>query len=135
MLTHKNVISNTVQFGCWFNGAQMETKDGKVELVFPQGVDPEKDRPVARDKEIALVVVPWFHAMGTIGYLNNMISGGTTMVVFPRFDPVEYIEAVKKFSATTLGGAPQLYVPLVNMPGFENYDLSGIIYSCTVFSI
>jgi long-chain acyl-CoA synthetase len=126
MLTHKNVISNTLQFGCWFNGAQLKTVGDTVELIYPDGVDPIKDRPVARDEETALVVVPWFHAMGTVGYLNNMISGGTTMVVFPRFEPTEYIDAVKKFSATTLGGAPQLYVPLINMPGFENYDLSGI---------
>jgi long-chain acyl-CoA synthetase len=126
MLTHKNVASNTLQFGCWFNGAQLKTVDDTVELIYPEGVDPIRDRPVARDNETALVVVPWFHAMGTVGYLNNMISGGTTMVVFPRFDPTEYIEAVKKFSATVLGGAPQLYVPLINMPGFENYDLSGV---------
>jgi long-chain acyl-CoA synthetase len=126
MLTHKNVVSNTVQFGCWMNGSQLEEINGKVEPVFPEGVDPVRDRPVARDMETALVVVPWFHAMGTVGYLNNMISGGTTMVVFPRFDPVEYIGAVKKFSATSLGGAPQLYVPLVNLPDFDQYDLSGI---------
>ncbi|MFZ2630572.1 MAG: AMP-binding protein [Desulfosalsimonadaceae bacterium] len=126
MLTHQNVAANTLQFGCWFNGAQLKTEGETVELVYPEGVDPAKDRLVARDVETALVVVPWFHAMGTIGYLNNMVSGGTTMVVFPRFDPTEYATAIKKFNATTLGGAPQLYVPLVNMPGFENFDLSGI---------
>jgi len=126
MLTHRNVVCNTIQFGCWFNGAQIEIRDNRVEMVYPEGVDPIKDRPVARDRETALVVVPWFHAMGTVGYLNNMVSSGTTMAVFPRFDPVEYIEGVNKFSATTLGGAPQLYVPLVNMPGFEKYDLSGV---------
>jgi long-chain acyl-CoA synthetase len=64
--------------------------------------------------------------MGTVGYLNNPISSGTTLVVFPRFDPVEYITAIGKFSATTLGGAPQLYVPLVNLPNFNEYDLSGV---------
>jgi long-chain acyl-CoA synthetase len=126
MLTHKNVVSNAVQFGCWLSGAQLDVQGDTVEHVFPEGVDPEKDRLTTRDKETALVVVPWFHAMGTIGYLNNMVFGGTTMVVFPRFDPVEYIEAVNKFAATSLGGAPQLYVPLVNMPGFEKYDLSKI---------
>jgi long-chain acyl-CoA synthetase len=126
MLTHKNVASNTLQFGCWFNGAQLRAEGDVVELVYPDGVDPAKDRVVCRDRETALVVVPWFHAMGTIAYLNNMISGGTTMVVFPRFDAMEYVTAIKKFNATTLGGAPQLYVPLINMPGFENFDLSGI---------
>jgi len=126
MLTHKNVVTNVLQFGAWFSGANYEFRDGKIETVFPEGVDPEKDRPIARDKEVALVVVPWFHAMGTVGYLNNPISSGTTLVVFPRFDPVEYITAIGKFSATTLGGAPQLYVPLVNLPNFKEYDLSSI---------
>ncbi len=126
MLTHRNVAANTLQFGCWFNGAQLAEKDGRIELVYPEGVNPETDRCVARDRETALVVVPWFHAMGTIGYLNNMVSSGTTMVVFPRFDPAEYIQAVKKFGATTLGGAPQLYVPLVNHPDFKTVDLSNI---------
>lgn len=126
MLTHRNVACNTLQFGCWFNGAQIKIEGDVVELVYPDGVDPEKDRLVSRDRETALVVVPWFHAMGTVAYLNNMVSGGTTMVVFPRFDPTEYAAAIKKFGATLLGGAPQLYVPLVNMPGFEKMDLSGV---------
>ncbi|MCK4986945.1 MAG: AMP-binding protein, partial [Desulfobacterales bacterium] len=85
-----------------------------------------RDRPIARDQEIALVVVPWFHAMGTIGYLNNMVYGGNTMIVFPRFEPQEYIEAVRKYNATMLGGAPQLYIPLVNLPNFDSYDFSNI---------
>lgn len=127
MLTHANVVKNTLQFGCWMSGAQLGIdKDQRVELVYPEGVDPARDRQVVQDRETALVVVPWFHAMGTIGYLNNMVSGGTTMVVFPRFDPREYLEAVGKFSATTLGGAPQLYVPLLSQPDFQQYDLSKI---------
>jgi long-chain acyl-CoA synthetase len=126
MLTHKNVFSNTVQFGCWWSGAQLDVREDQLVRVYAKGIDPEKDRLVTVDTETALVVVPWFHAMGTIGYLNQMVFSGNIMVVFPRFDPVEYIEAVHKFAATVLGGAPQLYVPLVNMPGFEKYDLSKI---------
>ena len=64
--------------------------------------------------------------MGTVGYLNQMINGGNTMVVFPRFEPKEYLDAIPKYNATTLGGAPQLYIPLVNHPDFDSYDLSGI---------
>jgi len=127
MLTHANVVKNTLQFGCWMSGAQLKIyEDQRVEPVFPEGVDPKKDRPVAQDHETALVVVPWFHAMGVIAYLNNMVSGGTTMVVFPRFDPQEYLEAIPKFSATMLGGAPQLFNPLVDQPNFDQYDLSRI---------
>lgn len=126
MLTHANVVSNVLQYGNWASGAQIEMVDGVLTAVFPPGVDPEKDRLTARDRETALVVVPWFHAMGTVGYLNNLIYSGTTMVVFPRFDPKEYLDAVVKYRATILGGAPQLFIPLINHPDFDSYDLSSI---------
>ncbi|MCD6569754.1 MAG: long-chain fatty acid--CoA ligase [Deltaproteobacteria bacterium] len=126
MLTHRNVVANVLQFGAWFNGNQFEMQDGVLNFVYPPGVDPKKDRITAPDQETALVVVPWFHAMGTIAYLNLNIIAGNTMIVFPRFDPREYIGAVAKYRATILGGAPQLYIPLVNLPDFESYDLSGI---------
>ncbi len=48
------------------------------------------------------------------------------MVVFARFEPKEYLDAVAKYRATGLGGAPQLYIPLINHPDFDSYDLSGI---------
>ncbi|MCG6910606.1 MAG: AMP-binding protein [Deltaproteobacteria bacterium] len=126
MLTHYNVVANTCQYGHWFNGARLEIRDGVPQSVLPPGVDPVKDRPSATDTETALVVVPWFHAMGTVGYLNNLVYGGTTMVVFPRFDPQEYLQGVRKYKATVLGGAPQLFIPLVNLPEFDSQDLAGI---------
>jgi long-chain acyl-CoA synthetase len=128
MLTHRNVLVNAMQFSNWPSGAQIEMRDGVPTRVFPPGVDPLRDRALAMDREIALVVVPWFHAMGTIGYLNGLVNGGTTMVVFPRFDPKEYLDGVQKYRATALGGAPQLFIPLVNLPGFDTYDLSSIKY-------
>ena len=126
MLTHYNVVVNVLQFGSWFTGAQIGMVDGVLKMEFPAGVDPKRDRLMARDSETSLVVVPWFHGMGTIGYLNGQIAAGTTMVVFPRFDPREYINAVAKYKATILGGAPQLFIPLVNLPDFKSYDLSAI---------
>lgn len=126
MLTHYNVVTNVVQYSNWFTGAQMDVTEGVPTAVFPPGVNPERDRPLVKDQETALVVVPWFHAMGTVGYLNNMVFSGNSMVVFPRFEPQEYIEGVQKYNATMLGGAPQLYIPLVNLPNFSSYDLSNI---------
>jgi long-chain acyl-CoA synthetase len=48
------------------------------------------------------------------------------MVVFPRFDPAQYLQAIEKYEATTIGGAPQLFIPLVNHPDLKKYDLSSI---------
>jgi len=126
MLTHANVAANVLQYGNWASGAQVEMVDGVLKAVYPPGVDPKKDRLTVRDQETALVVVPWFHAMGTVGYLNAQVYGGNTLVVFPRFDPKEYLDAVVKYRATMLGGAPQLFIPLINLPDFDSYDLSSI---------
>jgi len=126
MLTHANVAANVLQYGNWGSGAQVEMVDGVLKAIYPPGVDPKKDRLTVRDQETALVVVPWFHAMGTVGYLNAQVYGGNTLVVFPRFDPKEYLDAVVKYRATMLGGAPQLFIPLINLPDFDSYDLSSI---------
>jgi len=79
MLTHFNVVCNVIQFGNWPSGGQIEMEGGILKSVYPPGVDPQKDRLLAPDQETALVVVPWFHAMGTVGYLNAQVFAGTTM--------------------------------------------------------
>lgn len=126
MLTHYNVVVNTIQTGNWFSGGRHTLVDGVVQLVFPPGIDPVKDRPLGPDRETSLIVAPWFHAMGVVGFLNTQINAGNTMIVYPRFDPAEYIGGVAKYNATILGGAPQLYIPIVNLPEFADLDLSGI---------
>jgi long-chain acyl-CoA synthetase len=87
--------------------------------------DQEEYHPSFGDGK-SLIVVPWFHAMGTIGYLNARIYRGDTMIVFPRFDPAQYLQAIEKYEATLIGGAPQLYIPLVNHSDLEKYDLSSV---------
>jgi long-chain acyl-CoA synthetase len=128
VLTHANVEANVLQFGNWSSGAVVEEIDGLSKLNYPEGVNPS-ELPVRPDRETSIVVVPWFHAMGTVGYLNNQVYGGLTMVVLPRFDPKEYLEAIVKYRATFIGGAPQLYIPMLNHPDFEKYDLSMVRYA------
>jgi long-chain acyl-CoA synthetase len=126
MLTHYNVVANTCQYTNWFSGSQIELQEGVPISVYPPGIDPIADRITAKDRETALVVVPWFHAMGTVGYLNNPVCSGTTMVVYPRFEPQEFLDGIQKYKATALGGAPQLFIPLINLPEFKKCDLSGV---------
>lgn len=127
MLTHFNVVANILQSSHWLRGGDVAYKDGILELVRMEG-DREEDHPVRVGKGKSLIVVPWFHAMGTIGYLNSRIYQGDTMVVFPRFDPAQYLQAIEKHEASTIGGAPQLFIPLVNHPDLKKYDLSSIRY-------
>ena len=48
------------------------------------------------------------------------------MIVFPRFDPTQYLQAIEKYEADISGGAPQMFIPLVNHPDFKKYNLSSI---------
>ena len=125
MLTHFNVLVNVLQIAHWLGGGDVSYQNGVFQGVREEGDLPD-DHPIRFGKGRALVVVPWFHAMGSIGYLNQPIYSGSTMIVFPRFDPGQYLQAIEKYEANAIGGAPQLFIPLVNHPDFKKYDLSSI---------
>ncbi len=125
MLTHFNVVINVLQVAHWAAGGDVGCKDGILNVLREEG-DREEERAFRFGKGKALIVVPWFHAMGAIGYLNQPIYAGATMVVFPRFDPGQYLQAIEKYEADAIGGAPQLFIPLVNHPDFKKYNLSSI---------
>ncbi len=128
MITHANVIANVAHAAHWFGGGDVIIKDGILEMdltLVEKELTKAADPPLSEGLTV-LVVVPWFHAMGTIGYLNSLIYTAHTLIVFPRFDATEYIRAVEKYKADMMGGAPQLYIPLVQHPEFENIDMSSI---------
>lgn len=125
MLTHFNVVADVLQASLWGGGGNVTYNDGILGIQREQG-DSEEDHLVQFGKFKTLVVAPWFHVMGTIHYLNQQILGGGTMIVFPRFEPTQYLQAVEKYEATVSGGAPQMFIPLVNHPDFGKYDLSSI---------
>jgi long-chain acyl-CoA synthetase len=127
MVTHYNAVVNVVQAAHWFGGGDVSLKDGILtpDLTLVKKELGDEKQPI-EEGLTALIVVPWFHAMGTIGYLNQPVYTGTTMIVFPRFDATEYVRAVDKYKADVLGGAPQLYIPLVQNPEFEKVDMSRI---------
>lgn len=128
MITHFNATTNFLQYAAWFSGGVLETEDGLVN-IRQVGEDPGDDHweyPVGTDGGIGVVVAPWFHAMGTIGYLNEQIAMGTTLVVHPRLDARTYLEDVQKYGATFIGGAPPLFVALLSVPGIENLNLSTV---------
>ncbi len=124
MISHYNVVANVLQFGNWASGSHSEWAEGKLRTIYAAELSPEKR--YEQDKETAIVVPPWFHAMGTIGFLNLQVFIGSTMIVLPRFEADEFLEMIKKYNATLLGGAPQLFIPLLNHSSFSDYDLSSI---------
>jgi len=125
VLTHFNAVVNCCQFAHWLAGGDVTYEDGNLGVRYMEG-DSEENHVTGLGKEAGLIVVPWFHAMGAIGYLNFQVYSGNTMVVYPRFDPGEFLTGINKFRATFFGGAPQLFVPLVEHELFDDIDMSDI---------
>jgi long-chain acyl-CoA synthetase len=112
MITHYNTIVNVAQVANWNAPA---FGNPIIENPTPENTN------LQGAHFIAIVVVPWFHAMGTIAYLNYPIFNGTTMVVLPRFDAGDYLGTLKKYPIDALGGAPPIYTALLNHPDFPGY--------------
>jgi len=115
MITHYNTIVNVSQVTNW-NAPLFGDK--VVENLRPDNCNPQGRH------RMSITVVPWFHAMGTIAYLNYPIFVGTTNYVLPRFDVQEYFRVLKKYPIDALGGAPPIYTALLNHKDFPEYAAS-----------
>ncbi|MBA9006747.1 class I adenylate-forming enzyme family protein [Thermomonospora cellulosilytica] len=124
MITHRKVVTNALQYACWGSGS-VPALDGEGGLTLDQ-VGSEEEYPVRLGTGVIVNVAPWFHAMGTIGYLNMPVMQGATVVVHPRLDVPAFLADMEKFRATTLGGAPALFSALMADPSFETRDLSSV---------
>jgi long-chain acyl-CoA synthetase len=125
MITHFNVVANCCQSAQWFIGGDVAYADGMLGVSREEG-DSDEDHVVRRGREVSLIVVPWFHAMGIIAFLDIQVMNGWTMIVSHRFEPEQYLQDIGKYSATGFGGVPQLFVPLVDHPLFDKAHLSNI---------
>ncbi|GAK07960.1 long-chain-fatty-acid-CoA ligase [Geomicrobium sp. JCM 19038] len=64
--------------------------------------------------------------MGTVGYLNNVLLQGSTIILAKRFEPKAFLEAITYHQVTTVGGAAPMFHALINVPGIEKMDLSSV---------
>jgi long-chain acyl-CoA synthetase len=123
-LPHRNVVTNVLQSACWTSGSLPEL-DEAGDVTLRQVCAPE-EYPVRLGEARLVNLTPWFHAMGAIGYLNGMVMGGTTTVIHMRFDPLKYVEDAVKHKVTAIGGAPPVFVALLQVPGIDQVDLSSV---------
>ena len=123
-LPHRAVVTNVLQSACWSSGSLPELDEaGDVTLRQVLGAE---EHPTRLGEARLVNLTPWFHAMGVIGYLNGTVMGGTTTVIHMRFDPVRYVEDAVRYRVTTIGGAPPVFVALLQVPGIDEADLSSV---------
>jgi long-chain acyl-CoA synthetase len=101
MLTHENLVANTVMGIYWLYNCE-------------------------KGEEVVLGVLPFFHVYGMTAVMNLSIMQGYKMVLVPKFDMLEILKSIKKHRVTLFPGAPTMYIGLLNHPELANYDLSSV---------
>ncbi|MEQ7051694.1 long-chain fatty acid--CoA ligase [Paenibacillaceae sp. P-4] len=101
MLTHQNLVANTIQSASWFY-------------------------KVKRGEEIFLGALPFFHVFGMTILMNLCTLCRGMNVLVPKFEPSEMLRIIHKLRPTVFPGAPTMYISLINHPDTDRYDLSSI---------
>jgi long-chain acyl-CoA synthetase len=104
VLTHRNLRANAAQGRAWMPGL----KDGE---------------------ETVYAVLPLFHAYGLTLCLTYSMSVGATLVLLPRFDLDQMIEAIRRRPPTVLPAVPPIYERLAEAAREGRVDLTTIRYA------
>jgi len=74
-----------------------------------------------------LGILPLAHAYG-LTLSNIAFIAGSSIVIFPKFDPKGIFEAIEKYKVLSFSAVPAMIHALLGFPGSENYDLSSFQY-------
>src|SRR5579872_1159187 len=103
MLTHRNLIANTLQVRAWF-----------ANLANPDGSD------------VVLGVLPLFHIYAMTTIMNFSIRGGGTMVLQPRFVVEDVLKAIQRERPQMLPGVPTMYMAINQARNLGRYNLRSL---------
>ncbi len=101
MLTHANLLANTMQCRLWFRG----TKEGG---------------------ERVLAVLPFFHVFAMTSAMNFAIAIGAEIVMLPRFELKMLLRTIARKKPTIFPGVPTIYTAINNAKETPRYDLSSV---------
>jgi long-chain acyl-CoA synthetase len=66
-----------------------------------------------RDGDVAIGILPLFHVFGLSSVLNMTVRFGGTLVLAPRFDPVETVDLIERHRVTIVTGVPTMFMTLL----------------------
>jgi long-chain acyl-CoA synthetase len=99
MLTHMNLISNTVMCLKWLG---------------------------TESDESYLSILPFFHIYGLMTGLLAPLYIGAKVVVYPKFDPEQVLRAIEKYRIQVFCGVPTMYDKLLRDPSIREHDYSSL---------
>ena len=123
-LPHRAVVTNVLQSACFSSGS-VPVLDAEGDVTLEQ-FGSEAEHPTRLGTATLINLTPWFHAMGVIGYLNGQVMAGSRVVIHDRFEPKLYVDDAVRYRVTGIGGAPPVFVALLQVPGVFEADLSSV---------
>lgn len=101
MLTHKNLVANTVQIGQWYYNAN----DGEDSMI---------------------AVLPLFHVFAMTVVMNMSIMKGMELFIMPQFTVPELLELIRTKKPAYVAAVPTMYIAMANYDRIGEYDFSSI---------
>ncbi|MDO8955850.1 MAG: long-chain fatty acid--CoA ligase [Deltaproteobacteria bacterium] len=101
MLTHRNLVSDVLQCVSW-------------------------NQDAVKGQERMLAVLPLFHVYGMTVAMNEAIELAATIILLPRFNVDEALEAINLYQPTRFPGVPTMYMAIINHPQVKKYNISSI---------
>jgi len=101
MLTHRNLLTDVLQCVSWNHDA-------------------------VRGQERMLAALPFFHVYGMTVCMNEALELGATIILLPRFNVDEALEAINLYQPTRFPGVPTMYMAIINHPQINKYNISSI---------
>jgi long-chain acyl-CoA synthetase len=101
MLSHRNVVVNVSQCRAWVP----DFKEGQ---------------------EVFLGVIPFFHVYGLSTCQHLAIMTGSALVLLPRFEVLEVLQAIHDYRVTVFSGIPVMFMKISEHPKVRRYDLSSL---------
>ena len=101
MLTHRNLVANTIQIGKWYYNAN----DGEDSMI---------------------AVLPLFHVFAMTVVMNMSVMKGMELFIMPQFTVPELLELIKNEHPAYVAAVPTMYIAMANHDSVGNYDFSSI---------
>ena len=88
-------------------------------------------RLMALDRDtVALVSLPLFHSFGQTCMHNAVLANGGSLVLLPRFDPLQAATLMVNHGVTFFGGVPTMYFALLNHPEVQKMPIGEKLKFC-----
>ncbi|MDR7102207.1 long-chain fatty acid--CoA ligase [Croceicoccus sp. BE223] len=78
------------------------------------------------ERDIMLGVLPLFHIFANIVVLNRTVLDGGMIVMLPRFDARQTLQAQTRVRATSMPGVPTMYQALLDHPDVAKTDFASL---------